>query len=70
MAMKEDMPRDDLSPFEWACAIEDRLFDKARRPLELARKALQRYPNDGPLLELAAFAAVVAKCSRNWPCAT
>lgn len=59
MAMEEDKRQEDLSPFEWAEAVEERLFDKARRPLELARKALQRYPNDPSLLELAAFPAVV-----------
>lgn len=57
--MNEDAKRDELSPDDWLTAIEDRLFDKGRRPLEIAQKALQQFPNDGSVLESAVFAALV-----------
>jgi hypothetical protein len=57
--MNEDSNWDELSPDEWLRAIEDRLFDKGRRPLEIAQKALRQFPDDSLVLQLAAFAALV-----------
>ncbi len=57
--MNEDMREDAVSLYEWQDAIKERLFDKRRRPLECAQKAVLQYPDDASLLELAAFAAVV-----------
>jgi len=53
------MDKYELSLDEWLTDIECRLFDKGQRPLETAQRALQQYPDDGLMLELAAFAAVV-----------
>ena len=57
--MNEDLQGDARSPEEWADGVEERLFNKQLRPLEFAQRALRRYPEAAPLLELAAFAAVV-----------
>lgn len=57
--MNEDAKWDELSPDDWLAEIEDRLFDKGQRPLEIAQRALHRCPDDPLIFELAAFAALV-----------
>jgi superfamily II DNA or RNA helicase len=57
--MTEDREKRDLTADDWLDRIEERLLDKGRRPLEIAQKALQHFPDDGAMLELAAFAAIV-----------
>lgn len=51
--------KDELSRHEWWDAIEERLFSKSAHPLDAAREALRHFPDDAPVLELAAFAALV-----------
>jgi len=53
------METDRLSPSDWCNEIEDRLLGKSKKALEGARQALQHYPDNGYILELAAFAALV-----------
>ncbi len=44
---------------EWETSIEERLFSKELRPLEVAQLAVEEHPTEGLLLELAAYAAIV-----------
>ncbi len=53
------MTPEDLTPEDWVDDIDRRLYDRSQRPLECAMKALESYPDDGELLEYAAFAALV-----------
>ena len=53
------MTRENLTPVDWVDEIDSRLYDSRDRPLECALKALEHYPDDGMLLEYAAFAALV-----------
>src|SRR5512137_3020073 len=48
-----------LTPEDWVDEIDRRLHDSRDRPLECALKALDNYPDEGVLLEYAAFAALV-----------
>ena len=57
--MDWDIRGDALSPEDWADAVETRLFDKSRRPLETACRAILQYPDSALLLEFASFAAIV-----------
>ncbi len=56
---KSEMEEPHLSRMDWAEEIDRRLYDSSDRPLECALKALDSYPDDGMLLEYAAFAALV-----------
>ncbi len=53
------MAAHELTPEDWVDEIDFRLYDGRERPLECALKALDQYPNEGMLLEYAAFAALV-----------
>jgi len=53
------MEQRNLTPEGWVDEIDSRLFDSRDRPLECALRALDSYPDDGMLLEYAAFAALV-----------
>jgi superfamily II DNA or RNA helicase len=48
-----------LTPEDWVDEIDSRLYDSSKRPLECALKGLEFYPDDGMILEYAAFAALV-----------
>ncbi len=50
---------DELTRQEWFEAIEERLSDQSQQPLQVAQRAIQEYPDDAPLLELGAYAALV-----------
>lgn len=56
---QEDSQYDRLSCYEWRDRIDSRLGSRSANPLRAAREALKRYPDDGPMLHLAAFAALV-----------
>lgn len=51
------MPNEILSLEEWVLSVERRLGAKELHPLEVAQQAAERYPDNGLVLELAAFAA-------------
>src|SRR5437867_9427470 len=47
------------SPEEWAELVAARLKSAELHPLEAARRALEDFPGDGGLIQLAAYAALV-----------
>ncbi len=53
------MAAEKLTAEDWVDEIDARLFDSERRPLECAQRALESYPDEGMVLEYAAFAALV-----------
>ena len=53
------MAPENLTPEDWVDEIDARLYDSRDRPLECALRALESYPDDGMVLEYAAFAALV-----------
>ncbi|HYK91362.1 MAG TPA: SNF2-related protein [Acidobacteriota bacterium] len=53
------MTPESLTPEDWLDQINSRLYSGRDLPLETAMKALESYPDDGELLEYAAFAALV-----------
>ncbi len=50
---------ENLTPEDWVDEIDARLNDDCSRPLECAMRALEAYPDEGMVLEYAAFAALV-----------
>ncbi len=53
------MSLENLTPWDWVEEIDRRLYDSSGRPLECAMKALEAHPDEGTVLEYAAFAALV-----------
>ncbi len=57
--MEEDWQDEEALFFELWHEIDSRLNSKSANPLQAAQEALKRYPDDGVVLELAGFAALV-----------
>jgi superfamily II DNA or RNA helicase len=53
------MAPENLTSEDWVDEIDARLYNSSNRPLECAMRALESYPDEGMVLEYAAFAALV-----------